>query len=131
MAAGLLDTSVVIDWHDPSVVDKLPNEMAISAITAAELAAGPLLASTPVEAAKRQSRLQEVESLMEPMPFDGRAVRSYGLVVAAVIGEGRKPRSRFADLLIAATAHANGLDLYSRNADDFAGLGDLVRVVAV
>ncbi|MEO3761071.1 type II toxin-antitoxin system VapC family toxin [Mycobacterium sp. B14F4] len=131
MAAGLLDTSVVIDWHDPSVVDKLPNEMAISAITAAELTAGPLLASTPVEAAKRQSRLQEVESLMEPIPFDGRAVRSYSLVVAAVISERRQPRSRFADLLIAATAHANGLDLYSRNADDFVGLGDLVRVVQV
>jgi predicted nucleic acid-binding protein len=131
MAAGLLDTSVVIDWHDPSVVDKLPNEMAISAITAAELAAGPLLASTPVEAAKRQSRLQEVESLMEPIPFDGRAVRSYSLVVAAVVSEGRKPRSRLADLLIAATAHANGLDLYSRNAEDFTGLENLVRVVAV
>jgi predicted nucleic acid-binding protein len=131
MAAGLLDTSVVIDWHDPSVIDKLPNEMAISAITAAELAAGPLLASTPIEAAKRQSRLQEVESLLEPIPFDGKAARSYALVVAAGIGEGRKPRSRFADLLIAATAHAHGLDLYSRNADDFAGLGDLVRVVAV
>ena len=131
MAAGLLDTSVVIDWHDPSVVDKLPDEMAISAITAAELAAGPLLASTPVEAAKRQSRLQEVESLMEPIPFDGRAVRSYGLVVAAVIGKRRKPRRRFADLLIAATAHAHGLDLYSRNAGDFLGLENLVRVVAV
>jgi predicted nucleic acid-binding protein len=131
MAAGLLDTSVVIDWHDPSIVDKLPDEMAISAITAAELAAGPLLASTPVEAARRQSRLQEVESLMEPIPFDSRAVRSYGLVVAAIVGEGRKPRSRFADLLIAATAHANGLDLYSRNADNFVGLGNLVRVVAV
>jgi predicted nucleic acid-binding protein len=89
------------------------------------------LASTPVEAAKRQSRLQEVESLMEPIPFDGRAVRSYGLVVAAVISEGRKSRGRFADLLIAATAHANGLDLYSRNAGGFAGLGNLVRVVGV
>ena len=131
MAAGLLDTSVVIDWHDPSIADKLPDEVAISAITAAELAAGPLLAKTPVEAAKRQARLQEVESLMEPIPFDSTAVRSYGLIVAAIVGEGRKPRSRFADLLIAATAHANGLDLYSRNADDFVGLGNLVRVVAV
>jgi predicted nucleic acid-binding protein len=131
MAAGLLDTSVVIDWHDPSIVENLPNEMAISAITVAELAAGPLLASTPVEAAKRQLRLQEVESLMEPIPFDSRAVRSYGLIVAAVIGEGRRPRSRFADLLVAATAHANGLDLYTRNADDFIGLGNLLRVVAV
>ncbi|APE16747.1 twitching motility protein PilT [Mycobacterium sp. WY10] len=67
MAAGLLDTSVVTDWHDPAVADKLPDEMAISAITVAELAAGPLLASTAVEAAKRQSRLQEVESLIEPI----------------------------------------------------------------
>lgn len=131
MTAGLLDTSVVIDWHDPAIVDKLPDEMAISAITAAELAAGPLLARTPVEAAERQSRLQEVESLMEPIPFDGSAVRSYGLVVAAIAGKGREPRIRFADLLIAAIAHAHGLDLYSRNADDFAGLERLVRVIGV
>ncbi|WP_431237451.1 type II toxin-antitoxin system VapC family toxin [Mycolicibacterium aichiense] len=131
MAPGLLDTSVVIDWHDPAVVDKLPDEMAISAITVAELAAGPLLASTAIEAARRQSRLQEVESLMEPIAFDDRAARSYGLVVAAIISEGRKPRSRFADLLIAATAHAHGLGLYTRNAGDFMGLEDLVRVVAV
>ncbi len=131
MSAGLLDTSVVVDWHDPAVVAALPDEMAISAITAAELAAGPRFASNPVEAAKRQARLQEVESVLEPIPFDGAAARSYGLVVAAVVREGRKPRSRFADLLIAATAHANRLDLYTRNGDDFDGLEGLVRVVAI
>jgi predicted nucleic acid-binding protein len=58
-------------------------------------------------------------------------VRSYGLVVAAVVREGRKPRTRFADLLIAATAHAHGLDLYTRNRRDFAGLDDLVRVIHI
>ena len=131
MTSGLLDTSVVIDWHDPAVVAVLPDEMAISAITAAELAAGPLLATTPIEAAKRQARLQEVESRLEPIPFDGAAVRSYGLIVAAVVHEGRRPRSRFADLLVAATAHANGLDLDSRNAEDFSGLENIVRVVAI
>ncbi|RDH75644.1 type II toxin-antitoxin system VapC family toxin [Mycolicibacterium moriokaense] len=131
MTSGLLDTSVVVDWHDPVVLAALPDQVAISAITAAELAAGPLLASTPVEAAKRQARLQEVESKMEPIPFDALAVRSYGLVVAAMVRAGRKPRSRFADLLIAAIAHAHGLDLYSRNAADFTGLDRLVRVVAV
>ena len=131
MTSGLLDTSVVIDWHDPAVVAALPDEMAISAITAAELAAGPLLAATPTEAAKRQARLQEVESRLEPIPFDGAAVRSYALIVAAVVNEKRKPRSRFADLLIAATAHANHLDLYSRNPEDFSGLEQLVRVVAI
>lgn len=131
MTSGLLDTSVVIDWHDPALVAALPDEMAISAITAAELVAGPLLAATPIEAAKRQARLQEVESTLEPIPFDGAAVRSYGVIVAAVVREGRKPRSRFADLLIAATAHANQLDLYTRNAEDFSGLEKLIRVVAV
>jgi predicted nucleic acid-binding protein len=131
VTSGLLDTSVVVDWHDPAVLAALPDEIAISAITVAELAAGPLLAATPMEAAKRQARLQEVESTLEPIPFDGAAVRSYGLIVAAVVREGPKPRSRFADLLIAATAHANRLDLYSRNAEDFMGLEKLIRVVAV
>jgi predicted nucleic acid-binding protein len=131
MTPGLLDTSVVIDWHDPAVIAALPDQIAISAITAAELAAGPHLAATRVEAAKRQARLQEVEATLEPIPFDAAAVRSYGLVVAAVVREGRKPRSRFADLLIAATAHSNRLDLYSRNAEDFTGLDGLVRVVAI
>lgn len=131
MTSGLLDTSVVTDWHDPVVVGALPDQMAISAITAAELAAGPHLAASPAEAAKRQARLQEVEAKLEPLRFDGATVRSYGLVVAAVVCEGRKPRSRFADLLVAATAHANGLDLYTRNGDDFVGLADLVHVIAI
>jgi hypothetical protein len=128
VSSGLLDTSVVIDWHDPAVIAALPDEMAISVITAAELAAGPHLAVDPVEAAKRQARLQEVESALEPIPFDAAAARSYGLVVAAVAREGRKPKSRFADLLIAATAHASRLDLYTRNGEDFTGLEGLVRV---
>lgn len=131
MTSGLLDTSVVIDWHDPDVVAALPDEMAISAVTAAELAAGPHLAATPAEAAKRQARLQEVEAKLEPIRFDGMAARSYGLVVAAVVREGRQPRNRFADLLIAATAHANVLDLYTRNGEDFVGLEGLIHVVAI
>jgi hypothetical protein len=131
VSSGLLDTSVVIDWHDPAVLAALPDEIAISVITAAELAAGPHLATNPPEAAKRQSRLQEVESRLEPIPFDATAARSYGLIVSAVVGEGRGTRGRFADLLIAATAHANQVALYTRNGDDFAGLGQLVNVVAI
>jgi len=131
VSSGLVDTSVVVDWHDPAVIAALPDEMAISVITAAELAAGPHLAADTVEAAKRQARLQEVESALEPIPFDAAAARSYGLVVAAVIRGGRTPRSRFADLLIAATAHARRLDLYTRNGEDFTGLEGLVRVFSI
>lgn len=131
MTSGLLDTSVIIDWHDPTVIARLPDEVSVSAITVAELAAGPLLASTPLEAAKRQARLQEVEANLEPLVFDAAAARSFGLIVAAVAQKGRKSRARFADLLIAATAHAGGLDLYTRNGEDFRGISDLLRVIDI
>lgn len=131
MPAGLLDTSVVIDWDDPTVAGALPEEVAVSAITLAELAAGPHLATSSSEGARRQTRLQQLEATFEPLPFDATAARSYGQVVAAVIETGRSHQRRIADLLIAATAHANGLALYTRNPDDFAGLGDLVDVVGI
>jgi hypothetical protein len=131
MPAGLLDTSVVIDWDDPNVASALPEEVAVSAITLAELAAGPHLATSNSEGARRQARLQQLEATFEPLSFDATAARSYGQIVAAVVEAGQSHRRRVADLLIAATAHANGLALYTRNPDDFAGLGDLVDVVAI
>jgi hypothetical protein len=129
--AALLDTSVVIDWDDPAVTDALPEAVAVAAVTLAELAAGPHLAASGPESARRQARLQQVEATFEPLPFDAAAARSYGLVVAAVVEVGRSHRRRVAHLLIAATAHANDLALYTRNPGDFAGLDDLVRVVGV
>lgn len=129
--SGLIDTSVVIDWDDPAVVTALPHEVAISSITLAELTAGPHLASDTPERARRQARLQQAESLFDPLPFDVAAARSHGQVVAAVASSGRSHRRRVADLLIAAVAHAQGLQLYTRNADDFAGLDGLIDVVAI
>jgi predicted nucleic acid-binding protein len=131
MTAGLLDTSVVIDWHDPEVVRALPDEMAITAATVAELAAGPHLASSTREAAKRQARLQEVESTLQPLAFDAAAARSYGLVVAAVVDGGRKPRGRFADLLIAACAQRTDSISIPGMAKISGGLDHLLRVADI
>ncbi len=131
MSTGLLDTSVVIDWDDPDVVAVLPDEAAVCAITLAELTAGPHLASTGAESARRQARLQQIEGTFEPIPFDVTAARSYGQVVAAIVETGRSHRRRIADLLIAATAHANGLALYTRNPHDFTGLETLIEVIRV
>ena len=131
MPAALLDTSVVIDWDDPLVAQAVPDEVAVCAITLAELAAGPHLAATSSEGARRQALLQQLEATFEPLPFDAIAARSYGQIVAAVAEKGRSHRRRIADLLIAATAHANGLALYTRNPDDFAGLDGLVDVVGI
>ena len=131
MTAGLIDTSVVIDWADPAVIAALPDEVAVSSITLAELAAGPHLAADPAERARRQATLQQAEALFEPLPFDRAAARSYGLIVAAVAAAGRSHRLRVADLLIASVAVANGLPLYTRNPDDFAGLEPLLTVTRV
>ncbi len=131
MSVGLLDTSVVIDWDDPSVAAALPEESSVCAITLADLAAGPHLASTSAEGARRQARLQQVEATFEPLPFDAAAARSYGQIIAAVADSGRSHRRRVADLLIAATAHANGPALYTRNPDDFAGLEELLPVIGL
>ena len=127
---GLLDTSVVIDLGVISPVD-LPVETSISAITMAELSAGPHATGDPAERARRQDRLQQLESWVEPIAFDGDCARAYGRVYAAVLAAGRQPRSRAADLLIAATALAAGMPLYTRNANDFQGLEEILTIVAV
>jgi predicted nucleic acid-binding protein len=128
---GLIDTSVVIDL--PAIdLDRLPVEVAISAITLAELAAGPHATSNSAERAKRQDRLQRAEATFEPLPVDASVARAYGRVYAAVVAAGRKARGRRAvDLLIAATAVAADLPLYTRNPDDFAGLSDLLQIVSI
>jgi predicted nucleic acid-binding protein len=118
----LLDTSVVIDL-DRIPVEALPREQAICAITLAELAAGPHATSDDDERARRQDRLQRIEALMDPLPFDADAARAYGRVYAATRATSGKPRgSRAVDLLIAAVALSRSLPLITRNPSDFAHL---------
>ena len=128
---GLVDTSVVIDLGRVDPAD-LPSEIAVSAVTLAELAAGPHATADPDQRARRQDRLQRVEATFESLPVDGTVARAYGRVYAAVAAEGRKARGRRAfDLLIAATAVAAELPLYTRNPGDFQELDGLLEVVPV
>ena len=118
-----------LDTIDPA---DLPLELAVSAVTMAELAAGPHATTDPAERARRQDRLQRAEATFSPLPFDAAAARAYGRVWSAVCAGGRKARGRRAvDLLIAATAVSTGLPLYTWNPGDFAGLMDLLDIVSL
>lgn len=123
-AQGLLDTNVVIDLAhaDPR---GLPHEAAISVVTLAELAAGPLLANDDRVRAVRQAHLQQAEADFEPIIFDAACARAFARVAADVRRAGRKPQARAFDALIAATAIANGLPLFTENVEDFEGVRDL------
>ena len=128
---GVIDTSVVIDLEHLDA-GQLPIELAVSAVTMAELAAGPHATDDADERARRQDRLQRAEAAFDPLPFDGEAARAYGRIYAAEVASGRKARGpRALDLLIAATACATGLPVYTRNPEDFQSLRGLVDVVAV
>jgi predicted nucleic acid-binding protein len=127
---GVLDTSVVID-HDQIDADQLPDESAITAVTLAELAAGPHATENKDERARRQDRLQWATGTWDPLPFDAESARMYGRIFAAARAAGQSSRARLADLLIASTAAANDLPLYTRNPSDFSALKRIVKVVKV
>ncbi|MFR9752100.1 type II toxin-antitoxin system VapC family toxin [Nocardia sp. 004] len=136
---GMLDTNIMIlrRWLDP---EQLPEAMAISAITLAELSAGPHEVrrnneqdsyDEHIERARRLDVLQRAENEFDPIPFSAEAARIYGRVCASVISVGRKPRRRIADLMIAVVAISEELPLFTTNPDDFHGLNELLTVVTV
>jgi tRNA(fMet)-specific endonuclease VapC len=129
-ARGVLDTSTVILLSRLSDATALPSEPLITAVTLAELSVGPLVTDEESERVARQSQLQQAEADFEPLPFDASAARAFGRVAASLRRSGRKTTARTYDAMIAATALANDLPVYTCNPDDFSGI-DGLDVVAV
>lgn len=127
-AAGLLDTSTVINLGRLRDASALPEVPVISAITLAELSVGPLVAVSEPERAARQAVLQQAEADFDPLPFDAAAARAFGRVAAALRRSGRKPQARAYDAMIAAIALARDLPVHTSNPDDFQGIDGLVVV---
>jgi tRNA(fMet)-specific endonuclease VapC len=125
---GVLDTSTIIMLPRMTDAALLPDEPLITAVTLAELSVGPLVASTDAERAARQAHLQQAEADFDPLPFDAQAARAFGRVAASLRRAGRKASARAYDAMIAATAVANNLPVYTCNPDDFAGIEGLVVV---
>ena len=125
---GVLDTSAVIllpRIEDPTL---LPDEPMITAVTLAELSVGPLVTDDEQERAARQAHVQQAESDFDPLPFDAAAARAFGGVAASLRRAGRKPAARAYDAMIAATAIANGVPVYTCNPSDFAGIDELTVI---
>jgi len=122
---GILDTSTVILLSRLTDAQLLPEEPTITSVTLAELSAGPLVAKSDEERAVRQAHVQQAEADFDPLPFDTAAARAFGRVAAALRQAGRTSRARAFDALIAATAIANDLPLYTCNPGDFEGIAEL------
>lgn len=121
----MLDTSTVILLGRIENPADLPDESVICAVSLAELSVGPHVARTTRDRAARQAHLQQAEADFEAIPFDVAAARSFGRVAASLRSAGRKPAARAYDAMIAATAIANDLPLYTCNPDDFAAIDEL------
>jgi predicted nucleic acid-binding protein len=124
VSRGVLDTSVLIATD----VTPIPGELAISVASLAELQFGVLVAKTAEARALRLARMSAIQRRFDPLPIDEAVADSYARLAARLVEVGRQPRARVMDLLIAATAHAHGAVVYTRNADDLAGLEDLVTI---
>jgi toxin FitB len=128
--SGVLDTSVYIDLDllDPEQLPVIPE---ITAITMAELHQGVAMAKNPAVRAARTEKLGAAIVDFAPLPFDGDAATRFGSLVGLALAANRDPKPRRMDLMIAAIASAHGLPLYTRNADDFKGLDDMLTVIAI
>jgi len=124
---ALLDTSVLIAGN----LERLEGELAISAVSLAELHFGVLVTVDPARRAERLRRLTMLQRTFDAIPVDDSVATSYGQLAAALVSHGRQPRRRVMDLLIAATAHAHGAVLYTRNGSDLTGLSGLVDIIDV
>ena len=122
---GLLDTSVVIGLADVADPGELPARPLISTVTLAELSLGPLVARDDTVRTARQATLQQAEASFDPLPFDAAAARAFARVAADLRASGQRPAARAFDALIAATALANDLPLYTANARDVTGIDGL------
>ncbi|WP_322752024.1 MULTISPECIES: type II toxin-antitoxin system VapC family toxin [unclassified Frankia] len=127
MSRGVLDTSVLVATD----VEPIPGELAISIVSIAELQFGVLVAKTPQARATRLARLSAIQRRFDPLPVDDAVADSYGRLAARVVDVGRQPRARTMDLLIAATAHAHGASVYTRNAANLLGLEEFLSIVAI
>lgn len=111
---GLLDTSVLVALEQRRKVHSWPSEGGVSVMSFGELLLGVLLATRSAVRAQRLHTLSQVDEF-ELVPVDESIARHFAEIVADSRSAGRRPK--IADSLIAATARALDVPLYTQDAD--------------
>jgi predicted nucleic acid-binding protein len=129
LSRAILDTSVLIAREQARPLERaLPNDVAVSVVSIAELEVGVLVARDAKTRARRLRTLTEIRSLAGSLPIDERTASAYAQLAATVLSAGRRPRIH--DTWIAATALVNDAEVWTQDSDfsDFELAVTVVRV---
>jgi predicted nucleic acid-binding protein len=127
VSRAIADTSVFIAREADRPLGELPDEIAVSVITAAELELGVLRAVDPDTRATRTATLARVRSSYPLLAVDEVVASCYARLADQQLRTGRKPRRH--DTWIAATALRHNAAVLTQDSD-FARF-DAVEVVYV
>jgi predicted nucleic acid-binding protein len=128
MTVAVLDTSIFVAVEQGRGLGRsLPDRVAVSVVTLAELELGVLMAGDSDTRSQRLATLTRVREQTAGLPADDRVASAYARLAAAEITAGRRPRVH--DTWIAATALTHGAEVWTQDAD-FAAFAavDVIRV---
>jgi predicted nucleic acid-binding protein len=129
VSRAILDTSVFVAREQGRpIAHPLPDEVAVSVVSVAELELGVLVARDAAARAQRLRTLSGVRSVAGTLPIDERTASAYAQLAAEVMARGRRPRVH--DTWIAASALVNDAEVWTQDGD-FSDFEGSVVVVAV
>lgn len=115
MKRGIADTSVFVAQEVGRELGELPEEIAVSVITAAELELGVLRAQDTDTRARRLATLSRVRATYPLLPIDSETASCFARIAAHELEAGRKLRRH--DTWIAATALRHDVAVVTQDSD--------------
>jgi len=115
LSRAIADTSVFIAQESGRELGDLPEQIAVSVVTAAELELGVLRASNPTFRAIRLSTLSRVQATYPLLPVDPEVASCFARLASSELSTGRRLRRH--DAWIAATALRHGAAVITQDAD--------------
>ena len=123
MSRAIADTSIFIAQESGRELGEVPEQIAVSVVTAAELELGVLRASDPTVRAIRLSTLSRVQATYSLLPIDPQVASCFARLASTELSRGRRLRRH--DTWIAATAMRHGAAVITQDAD-FSSFEDVV-----